>query len=371
MTAIDLVGSNAYVGFCGTCDVLNNPAPFHSGLATNVGGSKRPARYSSQGWHMARAAGLPNRYITGVAMDPTNPKTVYVTLGGYLRPWTPPGMIDRNSRANGGHVFVSHDAGNHFIDISGNLPDTPINWVALRGSQVILATDIGVFVSQEGQQCGPGCAYQVLGNGLPAAPIFTVRLSGGDPNLLVAAAYGRGVWSYRFGPTPKQTVAKAPTLPTPKLLGKLIRQFDFEADAQGWTTKSSTSLESWQRQAPGSNSTESFQVTPYTDAASASLISPRMAMPARSLVKVQWDERRDTEPCCDFLSLDWSSDGHVWHAARAIDGQNPDWPLFTTVSTQFVAPAGSLYLRFRLTSDQLVSSPAYTGVAVDNVIVKR
>jgi hypothetical protein len=96
-----------------------------------------------------------------------------------------------------------------------------------------------------------------------------------------------------------------------------------------------------------------------------------MAMPSRSLVKVQWDERRDTEPCCDFMTLDWSSDGHVWHSARAIDGQNPDWPLFTTVSTQFVVPAGSLYLRFRLTSDTLVSSPPYTGVAIDNVVVKR
>ncbi|MGZ4188236.1 MAG: hypothetical protein ACXVD2_00170 [Actinomycetota bacterium] len=267
-------------------------------------------------------------------------------------------------------MFVSHDAGNHFTDISGNLPDTPVNWVALRGKQVILATDVGVFVSKG--ICGKGCTYQVLGNGLPAAPVFTVRLSGGDPNLLVAAAYGRGAWSYRFGPTPPATgTVTTKPLPTPAFLNKIIGQYDFESDAQGWKTRSSTSLESWQRQAPGSNSAESFQVTPYTDQATASLISPRMTVAARSLVKVQWDERRDTEPCCDFLTLDWSSDGYVWHSARAIDGQNPDWPLFTTVSTQFVVPAGSLYLRFRMNSDQLVSSPPYSGVAIDNVIVKR
>ncbi|MGZ4188237.1 MAG: hypothetical protein ACXVQ5_00175, partial [Actinomycetota bacterium] len=54
--ALDLVGANAYVGFCGTCDVLNSKAPFRNGLATNVGTSKRPTRYSSQGWHIARAA---------------------------------------------------------------------------------------------------------------------------------------------------------------------------------------------------------------------------------------------------------------------------------------------------------------------------
>jgi hypothetical protein len=179
------------------------------------------------------------------------------------------------------------------------------------------------------------------------------------------------VWSYRFGPTPKSTAPKIASLPTPKFLGKLLGSYDFETDAQGWIAKSNSTTTFWQRRAPGNNSSESFQVIPYTDDASASLISPRMAMPARSLVKIQWDERRDTEQCCDFLTLDWSSDGHVWHSARAIDGMNPDWPLFTTVSTQFVAPAGSLYLRFRLTSDQLVSSPANSGVAVDNVVVKR
>src|SRR5439155_21587036 len=109
MTAVDLVGSNAYVGFCGTCDVLNAHTRFLSGIATNVGGSKRPARYSTNGWHFARALGLPNRYITAVAIDPTDPKTVFVTLGGYLRPWTPPGTLDTR-RATGGHVYVSHDA---------------------------------------------------------------------------------------------------------------------------------------------------------------------------------------------------------------------------------------------------------------------
>jgi hypothetical protein len=370
MSAIDLIGPNAYVGFCGQCDVLNGKAPFQNGIATNVGGSKAPARYSSSGWHFARAAGLPNRYITGLAIDHADPKTVYATLGGYFRPWTPPGTLDKR-KAVGGHVYVSHDAGEHFTDVSGNLPDTPINWVTLRGSQVIVATDIGVFVSKAGQVCGRGCRYQVLGNGLPAAPIFTVRLSGGDSNLLIAASYGRGAWTYRFGPTPPTTTTTGPKLPTPKFLNKLLASFDFESSAQGWTTKSNTSLESWTRQPPGSGSAEAFQVTPYTNEASTSLTSPAVKVPARSLIKVQWDERRDTELCCDFLTLDWSSDGHVWHSARAIDGQNPDFPQYTTVSVSFVVPAGNLFLRFRMNSDQLVSSPPYTGVAIDNVVIKR
>ena len=370
MTALDLVGSSSYVGFCGTCDVLNAHTQFMNGIATNVGGSKRPARYSSNGWHFARALGLPNRYITSLAIDPKDPKTVYVTLGGYERPWTPPGTLDTR-RAIGGHVYVSHDAGTHFSDVSGNLPDTPANWVTLRGSQVIIATDIGVFISKAGRACDSLCTYQVLGNRLPMAPVYTVRLTPGDPNTLVAASYGRGAWLYRFGPPITPKVSTAPKLPTPAFLGKLIGSFDFESSAQGWTTKTSTDLESWQRMAPGNGSAESFQVVPYTDDSTATLFSPKLTVPARSLVKVQWDERRDTEPCCDFMTLDWSSDGHLWHPARAIDGQNPDFPSFTTVSISFVVPKGSLFLRFRMNSDSLVSSPPYTGVAIDNVIIKR
>jgi hypothetical protein len=44
-----------------------------------------------------------------------------------------------------------------------------------------------------------GGAYSTLGGGLPAAPISTLRFKPGDPDLLVAATYGRGVYTYRFG----------------------------------------------------------------------------------------------------------------------------------------------------------------------------
>ena len=39
----------------------------------------------------------------------------------------------------------------------------------------------------------------MLGSGLPTAPISTLRLKPGDPDLLVAATYGRGIYTYRFG----------------------------------------------------------------------------------------------------------------------------------------------------------------------------
>src|SRR5439155_23156375 len=70
MSNLGLYGDAAYVGFCDACDVLNHwDTGFHSKLATNVGGSKPPKRMTSDGWHFAKAAGLPNRFITGVAID--------------------------------------------------------------------------------------------------------------------------------------------------------------------------------------------------------------------------------------------------------------------------------------------------------------
>lgn len=379
MSAIDLVGAAAYVGFCGPCDALNTRVGFASGLATNVGGSAPPKIRSKDGWHVAKAKGLPNRFITGIAIDPANPRRVLVSVGGYARRYLPPNTVDAepNTRVGRGHLFLSTDAGQTFADVSGNLPNTPVNWVTLRGKQAIVATDVGVFVSDLAGPCaGPpsrACArYQLLGKGLPAAPVYTVRLSHGDPNLLVAAAYGRGAWTYRFRPTPAKATKKGTATAAPKFLGRTVAgPFGFEIGDEGWTATSTHPAAAWRRASPGNASGTSFQHTPYADESAASLISPAMTVPAPSTIKVSWWERRDTEPCCDFVSMEWSSDGKVWKQPLAVDGQNPDFPSFSNVSVTFVAPKGKLYVRFRITSDEYVSSPLYTGVAIDDVKVER
>ena len=93
MSAIDVIGDASYVAYCGVCDILNVQAPFQSGIATNVAGPKPPQRMTPDGWHIAAAQGLPERFITSVAIDPSDAtkKTVYATLGGYSRRWVPPG----------------------------------------------------------------------------------------------------------------------------------------------------------------------------------------------------------------------------------------------------------------------------------------
>ncbi|GAC1584455.1 MAG: hypothetical protein NVS3B24_23640 [Candidatus Dormibacteria bacterium] len=221
-SALGVRGERVYAAWCGYCDIVTGKLPFDSGIATNVGGGATPAIGSAAGWHdaAARCAGcgtangkLPKRYINSVQLDPGDPNTIYVTLGGYGRRWIPPGSLgDPVDNVGQGHVFVSHNHGDDFSDISGNLPDTPANWTLVRNGQLVVATDIGVFISADTN----GGNWGVLGASLPAAPVFTLRLQPGNPDRMIAATYGRGVYQYCFAAACANAVApvSAPGSPT-------------------------------------------------------------------------------------------------------------------------------------------------------------
>jgi hypothetical protein len=194
-TAADLVGNKAYVGFCGPCSARSY-AKFGNGIATNVGGTAAPGWLTSDGWHFAAAKGLPNRYITWIEVDPsdTTGKTIYVTLGGYSSHWIPPGAVGEDTTGVGtGHVFVSHDAGETFTDISGDLPDAPADAVLPVGGKLVVGTDVGAFVSTDA-----GATWNILGD-LPAMPVVRFSVDPSNANRIIAATYGRGVWAYTFG----------------------------------------------------------------------------------------------------------------------------------------------------------------------------
>jgi hypothetical protein len=376
MSAIDVVGDTIYVGYCGVCDTLNATASFRSGIATNAGGT----------WHISAANGLPERFITSVAIDQTDAtgNTIYVTLGGYSRRWVPPGTLqDTGTDAGVGHLFKSTDGGTTFVDISGNLPDVPATWVTQRGAtQLIVGTDVGVFsTALEG-----GTTFAVLG-GLPVVPISTMNLKPDNPNLLVVATYGRGVWTYSFTQTiPGGGGGTGGIEPPGTPLGvPLAGPFGFELGDEGWTaTQSGNPLHAWKRAAPGHNSGSSFQVTPYFDESTATLTSAAVDQPG-GWTFVDFRNKRDTEPGFDFLTVEWSTDGTNWRAAKwiwdtgagawsdqlAFDGQNAGYPAFALEKVAFKAPAGPLQIRFRFSADQLISTPLYTGVHVDDVAIGR
>ncbi len=192
---LDVQGAAIYAAWCGPCNLAGSDVPFQRGIATNVGGSGTPKKGASDNWHQAGMAGLPNRYIYSVKMDPQDTKTVYATLGGYSTArWAAPGQYgDKNANIGKGHVFVSHDAAEHFSDISGDLPDTVVSFLVRRGSQLVVGTDIGAFISSD----LTGAHWAPLGD-LASVPINQLVLKPGDDSKLFAATFGRGVQLYDF-----------------------------------------------------------------------------------------------------------------------------------------------------------------------------
>jgi hypothetical protein len=290
-----------------------------------------------------------------------------------------------------GHLFKSTDAGETFTDISGNLPDVPATSLALRGSQLIVGTDIGVFASD----VKGGTTFAPL-TGLPVVPISSVNLKPNDTDTLVTAAYGRGVWTYHFAESLKKPpAASSPTCtntteapPTPAG-STLAGPYSFDGVTDDWTASSSNpALALFKRQAPGNLSPLSWQVTPYngagTSSVSTSVVSPKIDQTG-GWIFVDFQQRLDSEPGFDYMFVDWSCDGGAWTTApwmwdpaagkwaptAAFTGQNPSFPLYDLQKVAFKAPAGPVYIRFRFVADDLLGTPPYTGVAVDDVVLKR
>jgi hypothetical protein len=175
-TAVAAQGGKVYAAWCGPC----NNQGFTRGIAVgNADGT---------GWHQvglpATGAGgtVPNRYLSGFAIDPANSSHVYLAVNGFSRHWT------EGPGAGIGHVFESTDSGTTWKDISANLPDVPADsLLALPGGGLALATDLGV-VYRAPHHSG----WQRLGR-LPAVAVL--QLKSGPDGRIYAATHGRGLYS--------------------------------------------------------------------------------------------------------------------------------------------------------------------------------
>ncbi len=119
---------------------------------------------------------LPHRWVTCVATDPWDENTIYVTYSGIR-------YHDKIS-----HVFRSNDLGVSWTDISGNLPDFPVNNIQIdpdnTGSYYI-ATDGGVFATYD-----YGETWELMGSGMPFLAVLDLKIH--KPNrTLYAATFGR------------------------------------------------------------------------------------------------------------------------------------------------------------------------------------
>ena len=126
------------------------------------------------------SAGLPDQYITSIAMVPDNDMTAYVAVSGFkYLDYTP-------------HVFKTIDGGQNWTDISSNLPNIPVNDIIVYSAENILfaATDLNVWYSKD-----DGANWTILGNNLPLTVVMDLKFH--EPTqTLYAGTFGRSMHSY-------------------------------------------------------------------------------------------------------------------------------------------------------------------------------
>ncbi|MCC2274226.1 glycosyl hydrolase [Streptomyces sp. ET3-23] len=117
-------------------------------------------------------------WVTRVTADPRNPAGAWVALSGYRSGSPLP------------HLLHTADAGRTWTDLSGNLPQAPVDDV-LSGDdgRLYAATDQGVFMRT-------ARGWHRLGSGLPLVPVSGLAYDHAA-HRLVAATFGRGFYAIR------------------------------------------------------------------------------------------------------------------------------------------------------------------------------
>lgn len=135
---------------------------------------------NGMGWEYL-SLNLPDRWVTRVAADPDDENTAYVTFSGYRWDEYLP------------HIFRTIDKGQNWEDISGNLPEVPVNDVIVDpedNNRLYIATDAGVFKTND-----LGINWEMQGSNLPNVPINDLTLHN-ESRTLIAATFGRSMYTY-------------------------------------------------------------------------------------------------------------------------------------------------------------------------------
>jgi uncharacterized repeat protein (TIGR01451 family) len=124
---------------------------------------------------------LPNRPVGAIAVDRSNYRIAYLGYNGY----------NAATPGDPGHVFRTQDGGKNWVDISGDLPDAPVNSLVIDPSYpntLYAGTDVGPMVTYNG-----GGHWQPLGSAIPNVSVWQLDM---DPahRIMAAGTHGRGAW---------------------------------------------------------------------------------------------------------------------------------------------------------------------------------
>ncbi len=142
-------------------------------------------------------SGLPDRWVTRVAVDPYDEATAYVTFSGYRYDSPLP------------HVYRTTDYGALWTDISSNLPEVPVNVIVIdpqNTSTLYIGTDYGAYYTTD-----TGGSWAPLGTNLPFSAVDDLVLHNGT-RVLRAATHGRSFFEFdlqQIGVEEEQQIAVA------------------------------------------------------------------------------------------------------------------------------------------------------------------
>jgi WD40 repeat protein len=152
----------------------------------------RVARSRDDGASWQNAGALPVVFPVGniaVAPRDNNNDRVFVALQGFSGNPAPPFQ----------RVFYSDNNGAAWTDISGTLPNAPVNDIVLhpdKNNILFVATDVGVFIGVV-NFAARTAHWSRYGTGLPTVPVTRLSISG---RTLGASTFGRGIWTAPIPP---------------------------------------------------------------------------------------------------------------------------------------------------------------------------
>lgn len=172
------MGSWTTIGNLGTSDPVNTleVAPSNSNyLYASVKGRLWRTKNGGSSWQEV-TTGLPDLWITDLAVHPSNPEQVAVTFSGY----------NHNNQ-----VFVSSNAGDNWTNLSGSLPQIPARSVAYEtGSHNGLYIGLEVGVYYQSNTSGGWVSFM---NGLPNVIVNDIVVHEGAGKVVIGT-FGRGMW---------------------------------------------------------------------------------------------------------------------------------------------------------------------------------
>jgi len=137
---------------------------------------------ASPSWARSGAGVLPNRPVNEIAVDRSNWRIAYAAFGGF----------NVNTPSQPGHVFATADGGKTWTNITGGLPDVPVDTIVLDPSnakRLYVGTDVGVFVTSDG-----GVHWNAFGTGMPKVAAWQLSLDSTNGTLAVGT-HGRGAYT--------------------------------------------------------------------------------------------------------------------------------------------------------------------------------